>query len=250
MMKSLIVTVAGTATRFNRDTKVETLKCLYYEESPQYCLLYQILQSATEYDEFIIVGGFLYDNLTKFMNEHFQQFLPKIKVVFNPFFKEYGSGYSLIKGIETVDSNTDEVLFVEGDLYVDRKSFCKVLTAKKDVITINNEAILANKAVVFYVDKKKHVHYLYDTNHSTLFIPEAFTAIYNSGQIWKFRNIERLRSVVANFTERQIKGTNLEIIQSYFGATSMDDIDVVKFLHWHNCNTVADYDIVYSIIKD
>lgn len=249
-MKSLIVTVAGTATRFNRDTKNETLKCLYYEDSPQYCLLYHILQSAAEYDEFIIVGGFLYDKLTKFTNEHFQEFLPKIKLVFNPFFKEYGSGYSLIKGIETVDPNADEVLFVEGDLYVDRKSFCEVLTAKKDVITTNNEVILANKAVALYVDEHTHVHYLYDTSHSSLFIPEAFTAIYNSGQIWKFRDVGRLRSVVTNLTEIQIKGTNLEIVQGYFGAMSMDDIDIIKFSDWYNCNTVSDYNTVYSIIKD
>lgn len=249
-MKSLIVTVAGTATRFNRDTKVETLKCLYYEESPQYCLLYHILQSAAEYDEFIIVGGFLYDNLIKFVNEHFQEFLPKIRLVFNPLFKEYGSGYSLIKGIETVDPNSDEVLFVEGDLYIDRESFRKVFTAKKDVITTNNEAILANKAVVLYVDEHTHVHYLYDTSHSALFIPEAFTAIYNSGQTWKFRDIKRLRSIVDNLTEKQVKGTNLEIIQGYFGAMSMENIDVIKFSHWYNCNTVADYNTVYSIIKD
>ena len=31
-MKYLIITVAGTATRFNRDTKEETLKCLYYTD--------------------------------------------------------------------------------------------------------------------------------------------------------------------------------------------------------------------------
>ena len=35
-MKYLIITVAGTATRFNRDTKEETLKCLYYTDEPQY----------------------------------------------------------------------------------------------------------------------------------------------------------------------------------------------------------------------
>lgn len=34
-MKYLIITVAGTATRFNRDTKEETLKCLYYTDEPQ-----------------------------------------------------------------------------------------------------------------------------------------------------------------------------------------------------------------------
>ena len=39
-MKYLIITVAGTATRFNRDTKEDTLKCLYYEDSSEYALLH------------------------------------------------------------------------------------------------------------------------------------------------------------------------------------------------------------------
>ena len=38
-MKYLIITVAGTATRFNRDTEKETLKCLYYKDSPKFALL-------------------------------------------------------------------------------------------------------------------------------------------------------------------------------------------------------------------
>ena len=45
-MRTLIVTVAGTATRFNRDTEKEVLKCLYYKERPEYTLLYQILAIA------------------------------------------------------------------------------------------------------------------------------------------------------------------------------------------------------------
>ena len=41
-MKYLIITVAGTATRFNRDTKEETLKCLYYARTfrPKNGMLY------------------------------------------------------------------------------------------------------------------------------------------------------------------------------------------------------------------
>lgn len=69
-MKALIVTIAGTATRFNRDTDKETLKCLYYETSPCYSLLYQILDKAREIDQIIIVGGYLYDKLINFTEKY------------------------------------------------------------------------------------------------------------------------------------------------------------------------------------
>ena len=42
-MNYLIITVAGTATRFNKDTKEDTLKCLYYEDNPEYALLPQLI---------------------------------------------------------------------------------------------------------------------------------------------------------------------------------------------------------------
>ena len=47
-MKYLIITVSGTATRFNRDTMEETLKCLYYTDEPQYALLAQLLKNCGE----------------------------------------------------------------------------------------------------------------------------------------------------------------------------------------------------------
>lgn len=66
-MKYLIITVAGTATRFNRDTKEETLKCLYYTDEPQYALLAQLLKNCGEYDKYILVGGYLYEKLGRFV---------------------------------------------------------------------------------------------------------------------------------------------------------------------------------------
>ena len=38
-MKSLIITVAGMSSRFNRDTKEDVLKCLYYEDTPANSLI-------------------------------------------------------------------------------------------------------------------------------------------------------------------------------------------------------------------
>ena len=68
-MKTLIVTVAGTATRFNRDTETEVLKCLYYKERPEYSLLSQILNQSEDIDEYIIVGGYLYEQLETFIED-------------------------------------------------------------------------------------------------------------------------------------------------------------------------------------
>ena len=185
-MKTLIVTVAGTATRFNRDTEKDTLKCLYYRESPEYSLLYQILDKAENIDRYIIVGGYLYEQLEEFAEQNLSCFKSKIDLVYNPYYREYGSGYSLIKGIEALPEGTEEVVFVEGDLFFDRRSFSAVLESCRDVITVNREFILSDKAVVLYLDEAGQVHYLYDVNHKSLFIPEPFQAVYNSAQMWKF----------------------------------------------------------------
>ena len=178
-MKTLIVTVAGTATRFNRDTEKDTLKCLYYRESPEYSLLYQILDKAENIDRYIIVGGYLYEQLEEFAEQNLSCFKSKIDLVYNPYYREYGSGYSMIKGIEALPEGTEEVVFVEGDLFFDRRSFSAVLESCRDVITVNREFILSDKAVVLYLDEAGQVHYLYDVNHKSLFIPEAVQDVYN-----------------------------------------------------------------------
>lgn len=98
-MKSLIVTVAGTASRFNKDTEEETLKCLYNVGGAKNSLLYHILDKARDFDEFVIVGGFLFHKLEEFVNQHLSEFRSKIRLVYNPEYASYGSGYSLIVGL-------------------------------------------------------------------------------------------------------------------------------------------------------
>lgn len=249
-MKSLIITVAGTATRFNKDTNKDTLKCLYFQESPQYSLLYQILDKARSIDKYIIVGGYLFEELSLFIKHNLQEFKDKIELVYNPHYMEYGSGYSLIKGIESVPSCCDEILFVEGDLFFDRLSFEQVLSAHGNVITANREFIISQKAVAFYVDIKGQIHYIYDTMHRTLYISEPFQAIYNSAQIWKFLSWEKITMVINNLSPSQIRGTNLEIIQGYFGDLPLEALNLVPVEVWYNCNTVSDYNTVYSLIKN
>lgn len=248
-MKTLIVTVAGTATRFNHDTVVPTLKCLYEIEGYRNTLLYQILDKTRDYDEYVIVGGYLYDRLGEFVKNYLGEFKDKIKLVYNPEFSTFGSGYSLILGIQNSNPESSEILFVEGDLYFDQDSFQMVKESDKAVFTVNHELITAKKAVVVYENENGRLRYLYDTSHSYLMIPEPFLAIYNSGQVWKFTDMKKLSDVLKILTPNQVRGTNLEIIQGYFGDLTPQEYKMVSFDTWHNCNTVKDYETVYAKIN-
>lgn len=240
-MKSLIVTVAGTATRFNKDTSEETLKSIYHEGEPDLCLLARILDASVDIDEFIVVGGYLFEKLKIFIDKHLERHKSKIKLIYNPEYRSFGSGYSLILGIKALSTSSKEVIFIEGDLSFDKEDLDRVLKSTKDTITVNHEPITADKAVVVYEKTNGHLQYLYDTKHHCLEIKDAFLAIYNSAQIWKFMNPKRLRQVIDNLTQNQIKGTNLEIIQDYFGSLEKKEYHINFFHRWLNCNTVADY---------
>lgn len=241
-MKSLIITVAGKSTRFNKDTKENVLKCLYYEGSAERSLIYQQVSKAYPYvDEIIIVGGYKYEDLESFVPVYLKDFNDKIRLAYNEHFEDYGSGFSLIRGIGNLSDNCEEVTFIEGDLFFDTDSFVQLLTSEKSILTLNQEPILSNKAVAVYVDETDHIHYIYDTNHSNLFIPVPFKAIYNSGQMWKFANAARVKEILGELSQEQIEGTNLEIIQKYFGELEGNQYDTITIKNWFNCNTVMDY---------
>lgn len=241
-MRSLIITVAGLSSRFNRDLSHPVLKCLYHESTPNTApLSYQITSFYEIVDEIVIVGGFKFEDLTAFCVKEIKDPGEKIKLVFNEHFEDWGSGYSLICGINAMADNTDEVVFAEGDLFFDRPSVHKVVSAHRDVLTINREPICSNKAVALYVGSDNHLHYIYDSSHAALEIPEPFTAIYNSAQIWKFTKPIKLRDIATSLPEKATKGTNLEIIQRYFDALTIAEIDIIPIVKWYNCNTVDDY---------
>lgn len=247
-MKVLIVTVAGISSRFNRDTSRNVLKCLYYEDFPTHSLLYQIVCKALDFERVILVGGYLYDELVMYAEKYLSNLGPQIELVYNAHYKDYGSGYSLIKGVERVPEVANEIIFVEGDLYFDNESFSLVKKSLYDVITVNHEFITSEKAVALYVDEIDKVHYIYDTNHSLLSIPSPIKAIYNSGQIWKFTSLSKLNSVISPLSPKQIQGTNLEIIQAYFDNIPVSDLNFIALNTWFNCNTVADYQKVNSLL--
>ncbi len=239
-MKSLIITVAGMSSRFNKDTKEDVLKCLYHEGATSKSLLSQQVRMCYELvEEIIIVGGYKYEDLVAFIRKELKDVNTKMKCVYNEHYHDYGSGYSLLKGVEVVSEKADEIVFLEGDLFFNQESANAIINSPKDVISINNEPIKSDKAVVLYFDEQHYPHYIYDTNHSSLEIHEPFTAIYNSGQMWKFQNPTRVREICQFLTPEQ--GTNLEIIQKYFGAMKENWLDIVEIKKWYNCNTVADY---------
>ncbi len=251
-MKIAIITVAGISSRFNKDVPEEkkVLKCLYWEDKPKNTLIYQLIKKVSSYDKIIVVGGFKFQDLIDYISKNISQSLKdKIIIYNNSHYEDLSSGYSLYIGIKEALTNFDnieEILFVEGDLDIDEDSFSKVLNSNKNVLTINRDPIYSNKSVVLYQDKNDVYHYLFNSDHGLLTIDEPFKAIFNSGQIWKFKNIELLKIATDYFKDNIIEDTNLGIIQKYFDLVDNNEIEVIEFKHWVNCNTHDDY----KLIKD
>ncbi len=251
-LKIAIITVAGISSRFNKDVPEEkkVLKCLYWEDKPKNTLIYQLIKKVSSYDKIIVVGGFKFQDLIDYISKNISQSLKdKIIIYNNSHYEDLSSGYSLYIGIKEALTNFDnieEILFVEGDLDIDEDSFSKVLNSNKNVLTINRDPIYSNKSVVLYQDKNDVYHYLFNSDHGLLTIDEPFKAIFNSGQIWKFKNIELLKIATDYFKDNIIEDTNLGIIQKYFDLVDNNEIEVIEFKHWVNCNTHDDY----KLIKD
>ena len=251
-LKIAIITVAGISSRFNKDIPEEdkVLKCLYWQDNPQNTLIYQLIEKVSSYDKIIIVGGYKFDDLVDYISKNIPQVLKDKIILFNnDHYDDLSSGYSLYLGIKESlinFENIDEILFVEGDLDIDEESFFKVIDSTKNVLTINPNPIFSNKAVVLYQNENGDYKYLFNSDHGLLTIEEPFKAIFNSGQIWKFQNIELLKIANDYFEEYLIEDTNLGIIQKYFDLVDNDEIEIIGFEHWINCNTRDDY----KLIKD
>ena len=250
-MKISIITVAGVSSRFNKDIPDENkiLKCLYYEENPQNTLIYQMLKKLDYCDRIIIVGGYKYSDLEEYVeNDISSELQDKISLVYNDHFSDLSSGYSLYLGIkEALDNfnDIDEILFVEGDLDIDNESFNEVVMSDKNVLTFNYEPIYSNKAVVLYQNENDEYHYLFNSDHGLLSLDEPFKAIFNSGQTWKFNDMELLKIANDNFYENIVEDTNLGIIQKYFDLVeNKGDIEIIGLKHWVNCNTRDDYQLI------
>ena len=247
-MRVFLTTVAGSATRFSESVGKPTVKCIYNRGDSTKTLLNHMLNQAKDYDLFVVVGGFLINELESYINTVLtDEFRNKILLVNNEQYSEYGSGWSLYLGVKAVidkyGKEFSELLFAEGDLFVDDKSFAAVADSKDSVITINSEAIRAKKAVALYYDLDEVPHYIYDTSHGQLVINEPFSAIYNSGQIWKFSDVGLLYRLMNDMDPKCHEGTNLVLINEYFQslAKSGKNIDVIQMNTWINCNTINDF---------
>lgn len=241
-MRVLLLTVAGLSSRFERSLGRPCLKCIYFEHSFTQSLLYRMIEKNMEFDRYVIVGGYRFHELQEAVGRYFPDKLDRIVLVENSHYADYGSGYSLCLGLrQAMDLTPDEIVFAEGDLFVDQESFRKVCQAPANVVTSNREPILAQTSVAFYYDKGGQLHYIYDTGHCALQIHGPFTAIFNSGQVWKFSNLDRVRQAFNSIDGRGWQGTNLVYIQRYFQGLRRDEYENIQFQTWINCNTVDDF---------
>ncbi len=251
-MKVAIITVAGISSRFNKNipNKDKVLKCIFHEENPKFSLLYQMIKKLGKYDKIIIVGGYKYPKLENYIEENISNDMKNnISLILNNHYEDLSSGYSLYLGIDEAlkdSKNISEILFIEGDLDIDDESFLDIINADANVLTFNHEAIYSNRSVVLYQNENDDYKYLFNSDHGLLKILDPFKAIFNSGQVWKFKDMELLKLANDNFKENLIEGTNLGIIQKYFDLVDNDKIEIIGLNHWVNCNTRKDY----KYIKD
>lgn len=245
-MKTVVITVAGISSRFNEQFSESDrqLKAIYYEKNENDTLILHLLRQSSYADKIIVVGGYKYIDLKRYVKNIVPEALAKkVVLVYNPRFADLASGYSLYVGLVEAfkDSELKEILFVEGDLYIDDISFEKVSEAKTSILTYNREPIYANKSVVLYQDSKKNFHYIFNSEHGLLSINESFSCVMNSGQMWKFTDIDLLKAAADIFYNKFPEGTNLKLIQEYINRVPKDRIRVSELKQWVNCNTREDY---------
>lgn len=245
-MKVAIITAAGVSSRFNEGIAGEDkrLKIIYYEEDKRNTLLYHLVERCSFADKIVLVGGYQYDQLKAYCEELPPSMKDKLFLIYNEYYAELASGYSLYVGLNAVFERWEdvgEVLFVEGDLDIDRDSFGKVIEAGGNVLTYNFVPIYADKAVVLYKDGQDHFRYAFNCSHGLLTIPGAFSLILNSGQVWKFTEIGKLKAANERFYQGKRDGTNLDIIQNYVDACDAESFVLIGLARWTNCNTREDY---------
>ncbi len=254
-MKAAIITIAGISSRFNEGIpeNEKRHKIIYYENDPYDSLLYHLLQKCMYADKIILVGGNKYDDVKEYCNALPAQMREKIILVFNEHYADLASGYSLYVGLDELFKRyeqPDEVLFVEGDLDIDEKSFERVVSSEKNVLTYSYEPIYANKAVVLYKDGEGCYKYAFNSSHGLLKIDDAFSVILNSGQLWKFTDAKKLKEANEKFYEQDKAGTNLLIIQNYINSCESSTFELLPLERWTNCNTRADYKKILSYWED
>ena len=254
-MKIAVITVAGTSSRFNVNEEKKSLKAIYHKDNPLQTLLFRQCHQCQNMDKIIIVGGYMYNRLSEYINNILPKVIrEKIILLYNERYSDYTSGYSLYLGLQAIFSleqnENMEILFMEGDLAVDNKSLSAVIAGENDVITYNREVIDSRKSVVVYESVNGSYHYAFNDTHGFLKIDDSFVRVWNSGQIWKFTNLNYLKTASELYAEEAISGTNLEIIQRYFDMVSPNDVCVLPIDFWVNCNTRKEWSFVFDALNE
>ena len=245
-MRIAIITVAGISSRFNQgiDENKKTLKAIYSDCEKGRTLLSHLIRQCSYADKIIVVGGYKYSDLKSYIEESIPISLRnKITTVQNEHYSDLSSGYSLYLGLEAAftEKNIRDILFVEGDLDIDDGSFQSVAVSDHTVLTSTYETIEASKSVVFYEDSAGRYRYAFNSQHGLLHITEPFSKIMNSGQLWKFNDMDMLKKAKEKFFITDKGGTNLSIVQKYLDGISPGSIEIIRLQKWTNCNTREDY---------
>ncbi len=249
MNRSAIIAIAGSSSRFSKSLGKEVHKAIYFENDDNWTILaHQIGLIKNSCNETVIITGYKHNDIEKYLKEYFPNL--SYKLVYNDHYNNYGSCYSLLLGIEAVSDSAQEMVFLEGDLIFDSVAFDRIIQTNKNVITSNNLLIDARTAVIFYVTKDSTIKYLYDTSHDILKIDEPFIKLGNSGQVWKFNNIKCLKNNLKKYHIENFKGTNLVPINDYYSELDSDDVEIITFKDWFNCNTIDDYRLMKKYIKE
>ena len=242
-MNALVVTVAGTSSRFEASLGNPALKCIYYEGDEQNTLIYRMLTFSKYFDFVVVVGGYRFEELESYIDTTIDpQTAEKILLVRNDRYRDAGSGWSLYLGLQALrDKDVDSIVFAEGDLFLDSPTFDELCQLRGDFITTSNAPVEADKSVALYYDCDGVVHYIYDTAHGALKIDEPFLSIWSSGQVWGFGNAAKLWSAVDSLSKEAHEGTNLALVNEYFSNAEGSTVRRFTFNTWVNCNTVQDY---------
>ena len=240
---ALVLTSAGVSSRFSRSLGREVVKCLYSDGGPEDTILHRQVAAASEMglNPIVVVGGYRFGEVQEFCGRHLA-WVGGLELVKNAEFATTGTLHSLHLGLAAVlGLNVDAVVFAEGDLLFDIDSFRAVATGRKSVVSACPEPITAERSVALYFTLAGRVRYVYDPDHRQLIIPEPFRSIHNSAQVWKFHDLELLRMLGRGVGRERFDETNLGFIQEYFRTVEPDNIELVMFKDWFNCNTITDY---------
>lgn len=243
-LRVLIIPAAGVASRFSKSLGREVLKGIYFERSPEDAVLHRLIRmgEALGFHKIVVVAGFRIDELKLFLASHFPS-VPGLTLVENLRFDSTGTLYSFYMGLKEIfqAGGCEEVVLAEGDLTLDQASFKRVVQSNKDVLTSCPEPITADRSVAFYITNSGEVRFAYDVNHKVLHIPVPFRSIHNSGQVWKFRDMELLKSLFSELNPTLFTETNLGFIEEYFAKLPPESMEIIPFKEWQNCNTVEEF---------